>query len=177
MLRLALLAASVLFAAVAFAETAGPVDPLSADAAAGGPLANEPRIPLGDIAGDHAGDVAEIANPTGARPGAVTRGKRLYVSMNCAGCHAYDGKGNMGPDLTDRYWRYGGSPLAIYELIVEGRPQGMPAWSAAIPSDQVWDIVAYIQSLGGAVAAKDAAAQREGDRPGELTAPEMAGKP
>ena len=168
MLRLALLVAIIVRAEVCAAQPTAPIDPPSVDEAntGAGALASGPRVPLGDVAGDHGGQVMVVPNPADARPGAITRGKQLFVRMNCAGCHGYDAKGGMGPDLTDRYWRYGGSPLAIYASIIEGRPQGMPAWSAAIPSEEVWDIVAYIESFGGASTARDAWAQREGDRPG-----------
>ena len=175
MLRLALLVAIFISADIRAAETTPPADPLSVDGA--GPLTREPRVPLGDVAGDHGGLVSVVPNPADGQTGAINRGKHLFVRMNCAGCHGYDAKGGMGPDLTDRYWRYGGSPVAIYESIIEGRPQGMPAWSAAVPSEQVWDIVAYIETLGGASTARDAHAQREGDEPGELVAPEVESKP
>lgn len=80
-------------------------------------------------------------------PAAVQAGKTLYVKMNCAGCHTYTGKGWMGPDLTDAYWRYGGAPEDIYRSIYEGRAQGMPAWGKKLPSDEIWELVHYIGSL------------------------------
>ena len=129
--------------------------------------------PLGQIAGSP-GSAAALStpNPYEGNPQAVAQGKRLYLQMNCAGCHAYDGAGNMGPDLTDTYWRYGGLPIQIYKTIQDGRPQGMPAWGVALSPDDIWKLVAFIESLGGAVAAKDYATARQGDQPGELTAPE-----
>ena len=93
--------------------------------------------------------------PVSDDPQAIEQGKQLYRKMNCAGCHAYTGKGNMGPDLTDTYWRYGGLPIQIYETIRDGRPQGMPAWGAALPPEEIWKLVAYIQSFGGTVAVAD----------------------
>ena len=47
--------------------------------------------------------------------------------MNCAGCHAYDLTGGMGPDLTDGSWQYGAKPGEVYHTIAEGTPRGMPA--------------------------------------------------
>jgi cytochrome c oxidase cbb3-type subunit 3 len=82
-----------------------------------------------------------------ATPESIAAGKVLYVKMNCAGCHSYTGKGWMGPDLTDSYWRYGGTPDDIYRTIYEGRPQGMPAWGKALPSEEIWELVHYIGSL------------------------------
>ena len=109
-----------------------------------------PLVALGDVAGV-AGPSPALAmlNPQGRDPGAVARGRRLFVQMNCAGCHGYDGGGGMGPSLTDSYWRYGGAPLQIYRTLYDGRPQGMPAWGHALPSSDLWALTAYVQSLGG----------------------------
>ncbi|MDH7974205.1 c-type cytochrome [Sphingomonas sp. AR_OL41] len=123
-------------------------------------------VALGDIAGAAApGGAIDMPNPYGTSPQAIADGKRLYQAMNCAGCHGYDGGGNMGPALNDSYWRYGGAPAQIYKTIYEGRPQGMPAWGHALPADQLWKITAYVSSLGGGVAPKDAVAALRGDRP------------
>ncbi len=79
----------------------------------------------------------------------------------------------MGPDLTDTYWRYGGLPAEIYQSIAQGRPQGMPSWGRALPPEDIWKLVAYIQSFGGTVSAKDYEHARQGDQPGEQVAPEV----
>jgi cytochrome c oxidase cbb3-type subunit 3 len=135
--------------------------------------------PLGQVAGASGNVTAlSIANPFERNPQAIEQGKQLYIKMNCAGCHAYNGKGNMGPDLTDTYWRYGGLPVEIYKSIEEGRPQGMPSWGAALPPEDIWKLVAYIESFGGSVSAKDYEHARQGDQPGEQIAPEvLAQKP
>ena len=109
----------------------------------------------------------DTPNPYADSPTAVAAGKRLYRAMNCAGCHSYTGAGNMGPALNDAYWRFGGAPAQIYRTLYEGRPQGMPAWGHALPPDQLWKITAYVSSLGGGIAAKDAVAALRGDRPSD----------
>ena len=101
------------------------------------------------------------------------RGHDLFVSMNCAGCHGYTAAGGMGPDITDKYWRYGGTPVLIFKSISEGRPQGMPAWSPALPADDIWKLVSYIEALGGTYAARDYYAALQGDRAGDNIAPEL----
>ena len=108
-------------------------------------------VPMGHIAGviDSAALARSIPNPYEGNPQAIASGKSLYIKMNCAGCHAYNAKGNMGPDLTDTYWRYGGLPAQIYSSIHDGRAEGMPAWGSALPPQEIWKLVAYIQSLGG----------------------------
>jgi len=121
-------------------------------------------IPLGDVAGDkQLPPAAGTANPLDKDPSAVELGKRLYTVMNCADCHGYEAKGAMGPDLTDNYWRYGGTPAAIYNSIAQGRPQGMPAWGAALPPIDIWRLTAYIESLGGSFPADKYEQALQGD--------------
>ena len=136
-------------------------------------------VPLGQLAGvtGTAIPALSIANPYTGNAQAIEAGRALFIKMNCAGCHAYNAKGNMGPDLTDTYWRYGSLPIQIYKSIHEGRPQGMPAWGAALPPQEIWKLVAYIQSLGGSMPASDYRHAREGDVPGEQVAPEASTSP
>lgn len=79
---------------------------------------------------------------------AVSEGKRLFNEFNCVGCHS-NGGGGIGPPLMDSQWIYGGEPANIFASIMEGRPNGMPAWRGRIPEDQGWEIVAYVRSLSG----------------------------
>ena len=92
---------------------------------------------------------------------ALSEGKRMFESMNCTGCHAHGG-GSIGPALMDAKWIYGSQPDQIFSTIVEGRPNGMPAFHGKIPDYQVWQIAAYVRSLSGK-APKDAATSRDDD--------------
>jgi cytochrome c oxidase cbb3-type subunit 3 len=78
----------------------------------------------------------------------ISEGKRFYNAFNCVGCHA-NGGGGMGPPLMDDEWIYGSRAANIFETIVEGRPNGMPAFGGKIPDAQVWQIVAYVQAMSG----------------------------
>ena len=78
----------------------------------------------------------------------VSQGQRLYEWFNCSGCHAHGG-GAIGPALMDEQWIYGSEPEQIHSTIVEGRPNGMPSFGTRIPDRQVWQLVAYVRSLGG----------------------------
>src|SRR3954470_20916123 len=78
----------------------------------------------------------------------VSQGQQLFSAMNCVGCHAHGG-GGMGPALMDAKWIYGSEPEQIYASIVEGRPNGMPAFRGKIVEDQIWQLVAYVRSVGG----------------------------
>ena len=88
----------------------------------------------------------DMPNPMAGNADAVEAGHVLFGKMNCAGCHAYDLTGGMGPDLTDAVWLYGGKPGEIFHTIEEGTPRGMPAWKDKLTQDQIWQLVSYIQS-------------------------------
>lgn len=79
---------------------------------------------------------------------AVSEGKRYFEAYNCVGCHSHGG-GGMGPPLMDAEWIYGSDPRQIFSTIVEGRPNGMPSYGGKIPEQQLWMLVAYVQSLSG----------------------------
>jgi cytochrome c oxidase cbb3-type subunit 3 len=53
----------------------------------------------------------------------------------------------MAPDLMDDEWIYGSRLEQIHATIVEGRPNGMPAWGGKIPDQQIWQIAAYVRSM------------------------------
>ncbi len=133
-------------------------------------------VPMGPLAGaaDRTALAQSIRNPYAGNAQAVAAGSRLYIRLNCAGCHAYTGKGNMGPNLTDTYWSYGGLPVDVYKSIADGRAQGMPAWGAALPPQDIWKLVAYIQSLGG-MYATDLTPRNPQEK--ERIAPELRGTP
>lgn len=125
-------------------------------------------VPQGLSAGEAPPIAVSLDNPLASDPNSVEEGKKLFTQMNCAGCHGYDAKGGMGPDLTDTEWRYGGTPIDIYKSIYEGRAQGMPAWGNTLPATPIWQLVAYIQSLGGTLpAAPDGEAQQAAS-PGQI---------
>jgi cytochrome c oxidase cbb3-type subunit 3 len=98
-------------------------------------------------AGPHA-PPPEIENPFANDSDALAAGRGLYQAFNCAGCHGMAGGGGIGPPLADAAWIYGGSDANIYATIVQGRPNGMPAFGPAMSGEAVWKIAAYVKSLG-----------------------------
>jgi cytochrome c oxidase cbb3-type subunit 3 len=62
----------------------------------------------------------------------------------------------------DAAWIYGHGPDQIFSSIVQGRPDGMPSFAERLTDEQVWQLVAYIQSLS-AQTPRDAAAGRTDD--------------
>jgi cytochrome c oxidase cbb3-type subunit 3 len=89
-----------------------------------------------------------VNNPYEGDEDAIADGKRLFNQFNCSGCHA-SGGGAIGPPLMDDQWIYGSTSANIFYTIIEGRPQGMPAFGGRIAQDQVWRIAAYVRSLSG----------------------------
>jgi cytochrome c oxidase cbb3-type subunit 3 len=119
------------------------------------------------IARDEAGEITMVSIAAGPAPpeargsssvGAeyegnayhLSQGKKLYVWFNCNGCHA-NGGGDSGPPLMDEKWIYGGAIENVVATIREGRPNGMPSFRGRIPDDQIWEIAAYVRSMGRAV--------------------------
>ena len=87
-----------------------------------------------------------VNNPYNSSGYDISEGQRLYQWYNCSGCHA-NGGGGIGPPLIKTEWIYGGEPANIFDTIVKGRPNGMPAWGGKIPEYQVWQLVAYVRSM------------------------------
>jgi cytochrome c oxidase cbb3-type subunit III len=90
----------------------------------------------------------------------ISEGRRLYVWFNCIGCHA-NGGGGMGPALMDDTWIYGGEIQNIAATIVQGRPNGMPSFRDRIPEEQIWQIAAYVRSMGRSVPQAAAPARQD----------------
>jgi cytochrome c oxidase cbb3-type subunit III len=89
----------------------------------------------------------KIENPYAGDSNALTQGRQLFASFNCAGCHGAAGGGGIGPPLADDDWIYGGSDANIYATIVQGRPNGMPAFGPMLSGEAVWKLAAYVKSL------------------------------
>jgi cytochrome c oxidase cbb3-type subunit 3 len=81
-------------------------------------------------------------------PVALQDGRRLFDWYNCSGCHGGHAGGGMGPSLRDPVWLYGDRDDQIFDSVAHGRSKGMPAWGSKIPEIQIWELVAYIKSMG-----------------------------
>lgn len=85
-------------------------------------------------------------NPYHGDAAAVEDGKQVFDTI-CAACHKPDATGLIGPSLVDPYWKYGDSDEALFESVANGRPAGMPGWSAQLGSDKIWKALAYLETL------------------------------
>ncbi|MDO4229364.1 MAG: cbb3-type cytochrome c oxidase N-terminal domain-containing protein [Capnocytophaga sp.] len=92
----------------------------------------------------------------------VEAGKAIFTA-NCVACHAADGGGGIGPNLTDDYWILGGNIKDIFNTISEGGRdgKGMVSWKSLLKPAEIEQVANYIKSLKGTTPAAPKAA--EGD--------------
>lgn len=89
----------------------------------------------------------ELILPAG--PEATALGKSVYMSR-CLACHGASGEGLVGPNLTDKYWIHGGTPMDIYRVIVKGVPaKGMISWEPVLSDDEIKAVTLYMLSFQG----------------------------
>ena len=65
---------------------------------------------------------------------AASAGKEIFAN-NCAGCHGADATGSNeigAPNLTDKFWLYGGDQQTIFETVFNGREGHMPTWESRL---------------------------------------------
>jgi cytochrome c oxidase cbb3-type subunit III len=89
-------------------------------------------------------------NPAELNAYDLSQGMSLYRFFNCYGCHA-NGGGDIGPPLIDEAWLYGSKPEEIFTSIMDGRPNGMPAFRQHLAPAQAWQLTGYVRSLGDLV--------------------------
>jgi len=96
-----------------------------------------------------------------AKPDAVAEGRNVFAGK-CAACHAADGGGSIGPNLTDDNWLHGGTIEALYATVNNGvLAKGMPAWGKLLKPDEMTEVVAYVWTLHGTTPAKPRAPEGE----------------
>ena len=158
--RLTALAAAAASAAAALAACRGD-DPSRLLPAAGAAQQGVPVVTSDLRAGAAPADPA-AQNPYQDDEHALAAGRALYASMNCAGCHGPEGGGGIGPPFADADWIYGGEPANIVQSILQGRPNGMPAFGAKLPPAEAWKIAAFVKELAKPAEKKE---QSGGDSP------------
>jgi putative heme-binding domain-containing protein len=90
----------------------------------------------------------EKKNPVAGNPKAIEQGMNLY-RFRCAVCHGIDGRGEKATDLLESLHEK--SDVQIHRIIERGIPgTEMPA--APLFGDEIWMVVTYLRTLGGAAA-------------------------
>lgn len=86
--------------------------------------------------------VRSLSDPSVAKTVAAAKldaGKALFAA-NCVSCHGDNAKGNPelgAPDLTDKFWIYGGDAQSVFTSVWGGRQGHMPSWDGRLsPVDQ-----------------------------------------
>lgn len=80
----------------------------------------------------------------------IKKGSIVYEE-NCASCHMDQGQGDIGPNLTDKYWIHAkGTEESIYPIIFAGVVEnGMPAWGEVLEKEDLYAVTAFVMSLQG----------------------------
>lgn len=69
---------------------------------------------------------------------------------NCVSCHGASGGGQVGPNLTDDFYKNVRTVEDIYTVISGGAANGaMPAWSSRFSHNEIVLLSAYVASLRG----------------------------
>jgi cytochrome c oxidase cbb3-type subunit III len=79
----------------------------------------------------------------------IQTGSAVYEE-NCLSCHEANGKGDIGPNLTDKHWINvsKAQPEQIYTFVVNGNEDnGMPAWGDILNKEELYAVVSYVLSL------------------------------
>jgi cytochrome c oxidase cbb3-type subunit 3 len=69
---------------------------------------------------------------------------------NCISCHGPDASGQIGPNLTDDYWKNVKELTDIPKVITAGAASGaMPSWKTRLHPNEIVLVAAYVASLRG----------------------------
>lgn len=91
----------------------------------------------------------------------LEQGKIIYVEK-CAACHAPDGGGGVGPNLTDNFWLHGGGIHNVFKVIKYGVPEkGMISWEKQLSPTDIQKVASFVVSLHGTTPATPKEAQGE----------------
>jgi mono/diheme cytochrome c family protein len=106
------------------------------------------------------GRAIEIPASVPSSPQSVTRGKGLFVSQGCSGCHGDDGRGGQpfddgaghrvfARDLTAPWtFRGGRGAVDVWLRLTTGiKPGPMPAYADVLSADARWDLANFVVSL------------------------------
>lgn len=99
------------------------------------------RIALGGITPEELAEAADNEK-------LVSAGREVFAA-NCVACHAAQGQGLVGPNLTDEYFLHGSQPIDMYKVIKQGiGAKGMPPWGH-LGDEKVKQVTAYVATLPG----------------------------
>ena len=111
-------------------------------------------------------EMAKRKNPIPADKASFVRGKQVY-DASCASCHGASGKGDgpagkaLNPKPADLAAMAPQHPPGDLAWKIETGRGPMPPWKDALTQNEIWDVVNYVQSLGGAKAKSKSTAPKQ----------------
>jgi cytochrome c oxidase cbb3-type subunit 3 len=79
----------------------------------------------------------------------LDNGKSTFLNT-CSSCHRKDGGGDIGPNLTDEYWKHGGNIKNLFKVITNGVPgTNMVAWGGVMSPEAIRNVASYVLTLQG----------------------------
>jgi cytochrome c oxidase cbb3-type subunit 3 len=79
----------------------------------------------------------------------LASGRDIYMK-NCMVCHAADGGGLIGPNMTDDYYIHGATFADSIRIIEEGvLAKGMISWKAVLKPEEIHAVASYIWTMRG----------------------------
>ena len=98
---------------------------------------------------EDASNVTEELLATAAKGGVVDQGAQVFATR-CASCHGADGRGIIGPNLTDLYQLHGSTRMDLYTTVKNGvAGTAMPAWGEQLQPGDVFAAATYVSTLRG----------------------------
>lgn len=114
------------------------------------------------LGGEAGAQAAAAQLPSGVTAAMVAQGKELYESTGlCMACHGMDGKGGIGPDLTDQVLLHpDGSVDSIAVQLIRGIPEAEaktgipmpPRAGTGLDDNELRAVAAYVWTLSRSVA-------------------------
>jgi mono/diheme cytochrome c family protein len=99
-------------------------------------------------------EAAARKNPVKADAASISRGNKLFET-NCVTCHGKEGRGDgpaaaaLNPKPADLKAMAGRHSDGDYAWKIANGRGAMPPWKGVLDDKQIWDVVNFVQSLGG----------------------------
>lgn len=82
-------------------------------------------------------------------PAVLARGRAVFLAR-CASCHTEDGRGLIGPNLTDGFQLHGHTRMDTFTTVKKGVPgTAMLAWGEQLPPADVVAVASFVTTLRG----------------------------
>lgn len=113
-------------------------------------VARHSELMLAQLGITEANNEALLGLLSGEDNRALVESMATVFKGNCAQCHRDDGGGNIGPNLTDDYWKNVEAPIDVFSALTDGvAGTAMTAWGDRMSEPQRILLSAYVMSLRG----------------------------